>query len=94
LLRHAFGGPAIGEFLPDYEATLWTGLDARKHSAEIVNLLNREINAALADPKIRARFAEVGAIPLPGSPGGFGKFIVDEIERWTKLVCAANVRPQ
>ncbi len=89
------GIPAIGEFMPGYEVTLWAGLSAPTHTpVEIVNLLNTEVNQALADPKIKARFAEVGAVALPGSPADFGKFIADDIERWTKVIRTANIKPE
>ena len=71
--------PTIGEFVPGYEASTWNGIVAPKGTpAEIVDRLNKEINAGLADAKVKARLAEMGASPLTGSPAEFGKFIADE----------------
>jgi tripartite-type tricarboxylate transporter receptor subunit TctC len=79
--------PTVGEFVPGYEASLWLGVGAPKSTpAEIVENLNKEINAGLADPKIKARFADLGATPLVGSPGDFGKLIAEETEKWRKVV--------
>ena len=87
--------PTVAEFLPGYEARLWTGIGAPKGtSAEIVNKLNKEINAALGDPKLKARLTEWGAAAFPGSPADFGKFIADETEKWSKVIRAANIRPE
>jgi tripartite-type tricarboxylate transporter receptor subunit TctC len=87
--------PTVGEFLPGYEASQWYGLDAPKNTpAEIVEKLNREINAALADSKIKARLADLGGTVLPGSPADFGKFIADETEKWGKVIRAANIKPE
>jgi tripartite-type tricarboxylate transporter receptor subunit TctC len=84
----------VGEFLPGYEGGIWYGLGAPKATpAEIVNKLNKEVNAALADPKMRARLAELGGTPLPGSPGQFGKLIVDETEKWAKVIKFAGIKP-
>jgi tripartite-type tricarboxylate transporter receptor subunit TctC len=79
--------PTVGEFVPGYEASAWFGLGApKKTPAEIVNRLNKEINAALVDSKIRAALAEMGGTVLPGSPADFGKLIADETEKWAKVV--------
>lgn len=79
--------PTVGNFLPGYEATSWSGISApRGTPAEIVQRLNQEMNAALADPKIRARIADLGSTTLPGSPDDFGKLIADETEKWGKVV--------
>jgi tripartite-type tricarboxylate transporter receptor subunit TctC len=86
--------PTVDEFVPGYEASAWFGVGAPKATpAEIVEKLNKEINAGLADPKLKARIAELGASTLPGSPADFGKLIADETEKWGKVVRAANVRP-
>ena len=83
--------PTLGEFLPGYEASQWYGLGAPKNTpAAIVEKLNREINAALADPKMKARLADLGGTPLPGSSADFGKFIAAETEKWGKVIRAAN----
>ena len=79
--------PAIGEFVPNYEVTGWMGVVAPKNTpAEMVDLLNKEINAGLADPRIKARLAELGCFPFPGSAADFNTFIVDETEKWGKVV--------
>jgi tripartite-type tricarboxylate transporter receptor subunit TctC len=79
--------PTLGEFLPGYEASAWYGIGApRDTPAEIVGRLNREINAALAEPRVRTRLTELGCAPLPDSPGAFGKLIADETEKWAKVV--------
>ena len=86
--------PAIADFVPGYEASQLFGLGApRNTSTEIVAVLNREINAGLADPKLKARLADLGGTILSGSPVEFGKLIADEIEKWGKVVRAANIRP-
>jgi tripartite-type tricarboxylate transporter receptor subunit TctC len=85
--------PTVGEFVPGYEASVWFGLGAPKGTpAEIIDKLNRETNAALADPKIKARIAESGGNALAGSPADFGKLIADETEKWGKLIRAANIK--
>jgi tripartite-type tricarboxylate transporter receptor subunit TctC len=87
--------PTVAEFLPGYEASAFVGIGAPKNTPmEIVDRLNKEINAALADPKVRARFAELGTIVLPGSPGDFGKLIADETEKWAKVVKFAGIKPE
>ena len=85
--------PAIGDFLPGYEASGITGLGAPKNTpADIIGTLNKEVNAGLADPKIKARLAELGATALPGSPADFGKLIADETEKWGKVVKFVGVK--
>jgi tripartite-type tricarboxylate transporter receptor subunit TctC len=87
--------PTLGEFVSGYEASVWFGLGAPKGTpAEIVNKLNHETNAALADPKIKARMAETGGNALAGSPADFGKLIAEETEKWGKVIRAANIRPE
>jgi tripartite-type tricarboxylate transporter receptor subunit TctC len=81
--------------LPGYEASVWYGIGAPKNTpAEIVNKLNKEINAALDDPKMKARLADLGGTPLPGSPAESGKLIAEETEKWGKVIRAANIKPQ
>jgi tripartite-type tricarboxylate transporter receptor subunit TctC len=81
------GVPALAEFLPGYEATAWAGIGAPARTpSEIVGTLNREINAALADPQFRAQLADLGATPFAGSPADFGRFIAAEIEKWGKVI--------
>src|SRR5215470_13911574 len=87
--------PTVAEFVPGYEFSFWTGIGAPRNTpAEIVDKLNTEINAALADPKLRARLADLGGTPLPGSPAQFGKLIVDETEKWGKVIKFAGIKPQ
>jgi tripartite-type tricarboxylate transporter receptor subunit TctC len=79
--------PVVGDFVPGYEADQWYGIAApRRTPAEVIERLNREINAAFADPTMRARFAEAAGEPLPGSPDDFGRLIADETEKWAKVI--------
>ena len=79
--------PTVGEFVPGYEATAWFGIGAPRNTpAEIVDKLNTEVNTALADPKMKARLADLGGTPLLGSPADFGKLIAEETEKWAKVV--------
>ncbi len=85
--------PTVAEFVPGYEASTWSGVGAPKATpAEIVEKLNKEINAALADHKIKARLADLGSTPLVGSATDFGKLIADETEKWAKVVKFAGVK--
>ena len=87
--------PTVAEFVPGYEASFWTGIGAPKNTrAEIVDKLNQEINAALADAKIKTRLAELGVTALPGSPADFNKLIADETEKWGKVVRAAAIKAE
>ena len=87
--------PTIGDFVPGYEASGWNGVVAPKSTPiEIVHKLNTEINAGLADHGMRARFAELGGMVLAGSPADFGKLIVDETEKWGKVVKFAGIKPE
>jgi len=89
------GIPAVGEFVPGYEARQWFGIAAPKNTpAEIVDKLNKEINAALADPNMKARLAELGGMVLAGSPADFGKLITEDIDKWGQLIRAANIKPE
>jgi tripartite-type tricarboxylate transporter receptor subunit TctC len=86
--------PTVGEFVPGYDASAFFGLGAPRNTpVEIVNKLNSEINAGLADPKIKERLAELGGVPMPMTPAEFGKLIVDETEKWGKVIRAANIKP-
>src|SRR5262245_62047948 len=86
---------AVGEVLRGYEASAWSGIGAPKNTpAEIVDRLNKEINAVLADPKIRARVAELGGTVLSGSPADFGKLIENETEKWAKVVKSAGIKAE
>ena len=86
--------PTVAEFLPGYETSFWGGIGAPKNTpAEIVDKLNREINAGLADPKIKVRLADLGATTLALSPADFGKLIADETEKWGKVVKSSGAKP-
>ncbi|HWF94398.1 MAG TPA: tripartite tricarboxylate transporter substrate binding protein [Xanthobacteraceae bacterium] len=86
--------PSIGEFVPGYEASQWYGIGAPKGTpTEVIERLNRETNAVLADPKMRARLAELGASVLSGSPADFGKLIADETAKWAKVVKISGAKP-
>jgi tripartite-type tricarboxylate transporter receptor subunit TctC len=87
--------PAIGEFVPGYESSGFFGLGAPKNTpAEIVDKLNREINAGLADPGLKSRLADLGGIMLTGTPADFDKLIADETEKWANVIRAANIKPE
>ncbi len=86
--------PTVAEFLPGYEASAWYGIGAPKDTpAEIVDKLNTGINAALADPKMQARLAELGAVPMPTTSADFGRFIAAETEKWAKVVKFSGAKP-
>ena len=85
--------PTVAEFVPGYESSFWTGVGAPKNTpAEIVDKLNKEMNATLADPKFKARLADLGGTALSGSPLDFGKFVADETKKWAKVVKFAGVK--
>ena len=87
--------PLIGDVVPGYAVTGWLGVGAPTGtSPEIIERLNREVNAALADPAVRARLAELGSEPLPGSPGEFAKLVADETEKWSKVVKFAGLKAE
>ena len=86
--------PTVSDFVPGYEASGWFGVGVPKGTPdEIIDKLNKEINAILADPKAKARFAELGASLMPGSPADFGKFVADETDKWAKVVKFSGARP-
>ena len=86
--------PTVGDFVPGYETSAWQGIGAPKNTpAEIINKLNKEINAGLADPKIKTRVADMGGTVLAGSPADFGKIIADETEKWGKVVKFSGAKP-
>jgi tripartite-type tricarboxylate transporter receptor subunit TctC len=86
--------PTVSDFLPGYEASGWYGVGASKNTpTEIVDKLNKEINAALANPKMKAQLADLGGIVLALSPAEFGKLIADETEKWGRVIRAANIKP-
>jgi len=87
--------PTVSEFLPGYEASAWFGVGAPRNTpADVVEKLNREINAALTDPKIKAQLADLGGTVLGGSPADFGRLIADETEKWGKVIRAANIKAE
>jgi tripartite-type tricarboxylate transporter receptor subunit TctC len=87
--------PTVGEFLPGYEASVWFGVGAPRNTpADIVERLNQEINAGLADPRLNARLGELGGTALVRSAAEFGKLIAEDTEKWGKVVRAANMRPE
>lgn len=87
--------PTVSDFVPGFEASTWQGIGAPKNTpAEIIDRLNKEINAALADAQIRARLADLGSVPMPMSPVGFKNFIATETEKWGKVIRAGNIKPQ
>jgi tripartite-type tricarboxylate transporter receptor subunit TctC len=87
--------PTVSEFVPGYEASIWWGVGVPKDTPTgIVDKLNREINAGLADAKLKVRLAELGGTVLAGSPADFGKLVAEEIEKWGKVVKAAKIKPE
>ena len=87
--------PTVGEFVPGYEASIVLGIGVPKRTpVEIIDKLNREINAALADPKVKTRLADLGGTPLAGSSADFAKLIADETEKWGKVIKFAGIKPE
>jgi len=87
--------PTVAEFVPGYEAISWTGIGAPKNTpTEIVEKLNKEINAGLNDPAMVARLTDIGNLPMPMTPAKFGRFIVDETDKWGRVIRAANIKPE
>jgi tripartite-type tricarboxylate transporter receptor subunit TctC len=85
--------PTVGESVPGYEVSSWFGIGAPKNTpGDVIDRLNKEINAGLVDPKIKARLADADATPFIASPSEFGKFIADETEKWSKVIRAANIK--
>jgi tripartite-type tricarboxylate transporter receptor subunit TctC len=86
--------PTMGQFVPGYEASAWQGVGAPKNTpAGIIDMLNKEINACLVDPKMGARLADIGALSMPMTPAEFGRFIAAETEKWGKVVKSAGIKP-
>jgi tripartite-type tricarboxylate transporter receptor subunit TctC len=86
--------PSVAEFVAGYEASGWYGMGApRSTPTAIIDRLNTEIRTGLAEPKIEARLADLGAVPMPMTPGDFGKFIADETDKWAKVIRSANIKP-
>ena len=87
--------PTIGDFVPGFEASQWVGLGAPKNTrSEIIGKLNTEINAGLVDPKLKARFADLGSTVLPGLAADFGKLIADDTEKWGKVIKFSGAKPE
>jgi tripartite-type tricarboxylate transporter receptor subunit TctC len=87
--------PTVGDFVPGYEARTWYGVGVPRNTPpEIIQKLNQEINAALADPKMKGRLAALGGTALPGTPADYGKLIADETEKWGKVVKFAGIKPE
>jgi len=87
--------PTLADFVPGFEASAWQGVGApRSTSAEIIDKLNKEINASLADPQVKARLIGLGGVVNAGSPTEFGKLIADDTEKWAKVVKFAGIKPE
>jgi tripartite-type tricarboxylate transporter receptor subunit TctC len=87
--------PAIAEFLPGYEANGWYGIAVPKATpTDIIETLNKQINAGLADPALKKRLVDIGCVVFSGSPADFGKFIADETTKWAKVVKFADIKPE
>jgi len=87
--------PTVAEYLPGYEVSAWFGIGAPRNTpADIIEKLNKEINAALADPNIKARLADLGGTALAGSAADFAKLIAEETEKWAKVIRAANIKAE
>jgi tripartite-type tricarboxylate transporter receptor subunit TctC len=87
--------PTVGEFVPGYETDTWYGIGAPKNTpAEVVTMLNAEINAGLADAKMKERFADLGGVALPMSPAEFGRFLAEQTEKWAKVIDFAGIKAE
>ena len=87
--------PTVGEFVPDYVASQWFAMGLRKNTpAEIIGRLNKEVDAVLTDAKIQARLADLGTKTFSGSLADLGMFIVEETEKWAKVIRTANIKPE
>ena len=85
----------MGEFVPGYEVSTWNGFGAPRNTpADIIDRLNTAINAGLADPKLKARLADLGSTALAGSPANFGQLIAEETEKWGKVIRATNIKAE
>ena len=86
--------PTVGEFVPSYETSAWYGVGAPKGTpTEVIDRIHKEISAGLGDPKMKARFADLGGAPMPMTPTEFGKLIADETAKWAKVIRGANLKP-
>jgi len=87
--------PSLSDFVPGFEASFWAGLGAPRNTpAEIIDRLNKEVNAALVDRKMKTRLADFGGSVLPGTPADFGKLIAEETEKWAKVIRAVNIKAE
>ena len=87
--------PTVGEFVPGYEASVWFGIGAPRNTpADIIHKLNMEVNATLADPKLKSRLDDLGGVSMPMTPAEFGKLIVEETDKWSEVIRAANIKPE
>ena len=87
--------PTVSEFVPGYEVSSWFGIGAPRNTpTQVVDKLNAEINAGLTTPKLRAHLTDLGSTSLMGSPTAFGKLIVEETEKWGKVIRTPNVKPE
>ncbi len=87
--------PTVGDSVPGYEVSQWYGIGAPKDTPpDVIEKLNREINAGLTDPKLKARLAELGGVPIPMTPAELGKLVAEETEKWAKVIRAANIKPE
>jgi tripartite-type tricarboxylate transporter receptor subunit TctC len=87
--------PTVGDFVPGYEADGWSGMGVPKHTpVEIIDTINKEINAGLADPKMKARLADLGSTPFAQSSEDFGKLISEEINKWAEVIKFANIKAE
>jgi tripartite-type tricarboxylate transporter receptor subunit TctC len=87
--------PSVGDYVPGYEASALYGVGVPRNTpGEIIDMLNREINAGLADPRLKARLADLGGTPAPGSPADFGRLIADEAQKWAKVIKLADIKAE
>jgi tripartite-type tricarboxylate transporter receptor subunit TctC len=87
--------PTVGESVPGYEASSWFGIGASKNTpVSVITMLNKEINEALADPKLKARLSDLGGIMLPNAPADFGKLVAEGTEKWARVIRAQNIKPE
>src|SRR5262249_16712354 len=87
--------PTVGDTVPGYEASVWVGASMRRGTPpDIIEKINREINAGLANPSIRAQLADVGTTPMPLSPAEFGTFLAEETDKWGKVIRTAHIKPE
>ena len=86
--------PPVAKFVPEFDASIWYGIGApRNTSASIINKLNSAINSVLADPKLKTRFANIGGVPMGGSPGSFRRLIANDVTKWAKVIQVAKIQP-